>query len=79
VASAEDSGTDDQRAEPAQPQLPAPDDEPAVVPEQFQARIDELHRSETKPADRKDDLDMWPIWRAFGPQSGTLVTALLSV
>jgi hypothetical protein len=28
--------------------------------------------------DRKDDLDMWPIWRAFGPQSGSLVTALLS-
>ena len=44
AASAEDctaAGTDDQRAEPAQPQLPAPD-EPAAVPEQFQARIDEL-------------------------------------
>jgi hypothetical protein len=41
AASAEDAGTDDQRTEPAQPQLPAPD-EPAVVREQFQARIDEL-------------------------------------
>ena len=38
AAGAEDAGTDDQRAEPAQPQLPAPD-EPAVVLEQFQARM----------------------------------------
>jgi hypothetical protein len=35
------AGTDDQRAEPALPQLPAPD-EPAAVPERFQARIEEL-------------------------------------
>ena len=44
AASAEDcteAGTDDQRAEPAQPQLPVPH-EPAAVLEQFQARIDEL-------------------------------------
>ena len=44
TANAEDctaAGTDDRQAEPAQPQLLAPD-EPAVVPEQFQARIDEL-------------------------------------
>ena len=43
AASAEDctAAADDRRAEPAQPQLPVPD-EPAAVLEQFQARIDEL-------------------------------------
>ena len=44
AASAEDctaAGTDDRQAEPAQPQLPVPD-EPAAVLEQFQTRIDEL-------------------------------------
>ena len=44
TANAEDctaAGTDDRQAEPAQPQLPVPD-EPAAVLEQFQTRIDEL-------------------------------------
>ena len=43
AASAEDctAAADDRQAEPAQPQLPVPD-EPAAVLEQFQARIDEL-------------------------------------
>ena len=43
AASAEDctAAADDRQAEPAQPQLPVPD-EPAAVLEQFQTRIDEL-------------------------------------